>query len=278
MVCSGANTVQCSATKASCTGLPGGCTELCDGIDNDCDGVVDEPFSAKGTNSANFVKPTVTKLGAALWMYSYEASRPSATSIIPGTGNGYWTSSPSSVPRDSTKSCSVAGKIPWFNVTPQEAEQTCLAMGGGLCTTAQFQTACNATASCQWGYNPRGTACTTSFTGSKFCNLGPSYDFAAASGDQDGLLTTASSALQSCSADWSSLQGNTASTNKIFDLTGNLREITKESASVYKLMGGAFSNDSEAGAACGFTFYAVNNTFQFYDTGFRCCFTSDPTL
>ena len=44
-----------------------------------CDGIADETFNAKGSNAANFVKPIVTKLAASLWMYSYEASRSSAT-------------------------------------------------------------------------------------------------------------------------------------------------------------------------------------------------------
>ena len=27
-----------------------------------------------------------------------------------------------------------------------------------------------------------------------------------------------------------------------------------------------------------FDFYSVDQTFKFFDTGFRCCFTQDPTL
>jgi len=272
----------CSAAKADCASLPGGCTEACDGVDNDCDGMIDETFNNKGTSSANFVKPSVTKIAASLWVYTYEASRPSATSIVPGSGNGYWTSGPAGQTIDKTPACAVPGKIPWFNVTPLEVEQTCTAMGGSICTTAQFQTACRPNAACTYGYSPRGGAgsgCATAFVaGTKYCNLGQSYDFSpGVPGDQDGLLPTASANLQNCWADWSALQGNTASTNKLFDLTGNLREITKD-GTTYRLMGGAFNTDSEAGAACSFTFYTVAQDFKFFDTGFRCCFTSDPTL
>ena len=284
-VCSGNNATTCSAMKADCNNLPGGCTELCDGVDNDCDGIVDEPFSNKGANAANFVKPIVTKISAApnLWIYTYEASRPTATNQVSGTGNGYWTSGPQGSTLDKTPACSAATKIPWFNVSPQEASQTCNAMGGALCTTAQWQTACKPNAACLYGYNPRGaagSACATGYVaGSKFCNLGPSFDFnSGVAGDQDGLLPTASASLTNCWADWSALNGNVATNNKLYDLTGNLREIVFEAGTVYKLMGGAFDSKPEAGSACTFTFYSVDQNYQFFDTGFRCCFTQDPTL
>ncbi len=291
-VCDGANATKCSAVKGDCALLPGGCTEACDGIDNDCDGVADETFNAKGSNAANFVKPVVTKLAAALWMYTYEASRPSATNVAPGSGNGFWTSAPAGETIDKTPACSAATKIPWFNVTPQEVEQTCTQMGGAMCTRAQFQTACQPAGACTFGYNPRTgnpLPCATAYSGTKYCNIAPSYDFTpGVAGDQDGLLPTASNLLQNCWADWSNLQGNVAATNKLFDLTGNLREVVRDvspcggpspqPACVYKTMGGAFNTESEAGAACGFTFYTVASTFKFFDTGFRCCFTADPTL
>ncbi|MEZ4296407.1 MAG: MopE-related protein [Polyangiaceae bacterium] len=278
-VCSGPSATTCSAVKASCNSLPGGCTEVCDGVDNDCDGLVDEGYNTKGSNAANFVKPVVTKIAASLWIYTYEASRPTATSTVPGNGNGFWTSAPTGQTIDKTRACSAPGKIPWFNVTPQEVEQTCTAMGGAVCTTAQWQTACKPNAACKWGYNPRGAQCAASFTATKYCNLGPTYDFdLGTAGDQDGLLPTGSGLLQNCWADWSNLQSNTTATNKLLDLTGNLREVVKQAAGDYRLMGGAFNTGSEDGATCDFTFYSVTQDFKFFDTGFRCCFTTDPTL
>ncbi len=281
-VCNGASATKCSAVKADCTTLAGGCTETCDGIDNDCDGSVDETFNAKGTNATYFVKPTVTMISATVWVQTYEASRPSATLASAGSGNGYWTSAPTGQTLDKTPACSVASKVPWFNVTPLEVEQTCTAIGGAICTLAQWQTACRPNAACQWGYNPRGaagSACATSYTATKFCNLGPSYDFSATTaGDQDGLLPTGSAVLQNCWADWSGLQGNIAPSTQLVDLTGNLREITKQGTNDYRLMGGAFNTGAEAGATCGFSFYSVTQDFKFFDTGFRCCFTGNPTL
>jgi hypothetical protein len=47
---------------------------------------------------------------------------------------------------------------------------------------------------------------------------------------------------------------------------------------VYTLMGGGFNSATESGTTCDFTFYAVDDEFKFPDTGFRCCFSANPTL
>jgi hypothetical protein len=285
-VCDGPTATRCSATKADCATLPGGCEELCDGKDNDCDGQIDEPYLDKGSNPAHFVRPAVTQIGAHLYAFSFEASRPTASATSPGAGNGYvctgascppWLSSaPPGVGLDATPACSVEGRLPWFNVTPVEAEQTCDALGGHLCTLEEWQSACSAEVGCDYGYTPRGGACTSLATTSKYCNL-LEYDFTKSiAGDQNGLLPSGSSLLASCASDFTNLYGNVSPL--VRDLTGNLREIVKDEVTLgHRLMGGGFGT-SEGGATCGFSFYSVAPSYQLYDTGFRCCFDVDPRL
>ena len=64
----------------------------------------------------------------------------------------------------------------------------------------------------------------------------------------------------------------------LYDITGNVREITRFNSTVYRLMGGAFNTQAESGGRCDFEFYSVSQDFKLYDTGFRCCFDSDPRL
>jgi hypothetical protein len=279
-VCDGPSAAVCSAAKAPCDTLPGGCTELCDGVDNDCDGLVDETYLGKGSDPAHFVRPSVVKIAADRWMFAYEASRPDATSTSAGTGNGLHClfgcppgipSAPFGVPLQETLACSSPGRVPWYGATPVEAEQTCAALGGSVCTVAEWETACEVGANaCVWGYAPVGSACQApAVVGTKECNLGPF-------GELDVLLPTASSSLSFCWADWLGILSNPV--GEIRDVTGNLREITEVEPGVYSMMGGSFLIRSEQGAACTFDSVVVDESASPFDGGFRCCFDTDPTL
>jgi hypothetical protein len=103
-------------------------------------------------------------------------------------------------------------------------------MGGKVCEAkTNWIPACQATQSCIWGYTPRGAACTSTYTASKYCNLGPSFDFDgnAGNGDQDGLLPAGFLLPNACAADWSGLQANPIAASQMADMTGNLREVSR---------------------------------------------------
>jgi len=252
--------------------------------------LVDEVRAEPGDDATFYYKPKTVRIsstaGANNWIYAYEASRPNATDVAPGSGNGFVDSGPPGVTFDATPACSEEGKVPWFNVSPVEVAQTCELMGGSVCQYVNdWRRACRVqprTPDCTWGYNPStggvGGPCVTTFTPTtKYCNIAPAFDFdLGVAGDQDGLLPTGDLAGEGCFADWLGLPGNPATDDSIFDITGNLREIVLDGAQ-YRVVGGAFNTQTESGATCDFDFYAVQPTFKFFDTGFRCCFDVDPS-
>jgi hypothetical protein len=257
--------------------------ETCDGKDNDCDGQVDEPRDAPG-GDASYVVPAVVRVrtSPALYVTAYEMSRASGTATSPGTGNGYWVEglTPSGTPTEESQACSVAGRVPWFNVTPAEAAQSCGELGGRLCTVSDWQTACWAGTSCEYGYGT-STSCQLpgSYpTGTPSCNV--SERWGTSSPD---LLSTGNGALAACYA-------NFGTGARVYDITGNVREIVwdevesavgcipeapEDTGCVFRAMGGTYQS-LEAAGRCDDTFVAVESGFKLYNAGFRCCFDSDP--
>ena len=219
--------------------------EFCNGIDDDCDGSVDEGAST------NWVAVSGGAIVGTKYIFRYEASRPDASAIAGGT--------------TTARACSNANVLPWTNVTHPQAEAACAAAGGRLCSETEWSRACTTAASpaCQWSYD---SAC-TSYVASK-CN-GNDYDSnPAAPGNQDALLATA--ALTQCYAGWG------GATNRIHDLSGNVKEWTLErSAAVNPMRGGSYNNTAN-GIACGFNFVVADDAFQFANVGFRCCRDTAP--
>ncbi len=390
-VCGGEGTV-CSGT----TGTPG--EETCNGVDDDCDGLVDEDYREPGDNPST-VHPAVVQTGASTWVFAYEASRPNASDVDSGSGNGYFDAGPSGETADRTLACSTADRLPWTNVSPWEVEQTCEAVGGRICRLGEWQSLCRVNTDgtindCDYGYSPAGAACRSAanYDSGPFCNLSGYDPSPSTAGNQDHLLPTGALEDHQCAANWSSVLDNSLDA---LDVTGNAREITRcqrdraicapqasdaaapglcaqsccsgtaqqrggpagyqwlcgtpgndrrlrgqpcvenndccdyddscggngtcsngwcrnldqsttcyaaglsctgdepccdgvpcvdgfcggqgsVPGAVYPLMGGGFETIDEEGATCDFDFFKVSTDFKLFDTGFRCCFDSNP--
>ena len=102
------NTVLPSRHRCNGSPKPAG-TEICNGLDDDCDGKVDELDSASNRTSDDKL---IYLSGPKVTMFAYEATRYDAKT----TDSGF----------DSTRRpCSVPGRLPWSNVTKDEAEAAC---------------------------------------------------------------------------------------------------------------------------------------------------------
>ncbi len=248
--------VQCPATATPTNAVD----EDCNGKDDDCDGVIDERAPPANTTCYNgtpgghqclgWVDPMV-KTGA-IYVYSYEASRPDSNSTNAGT--------------TSSRACSKGSKIPWSTVNFAQAAAACAAVKNSagnpmrLCTETEWQTACDDNSAANlWSYSATAG---TYVKGE--CNdndpVNPQAPWATGTG-------------ATCYANWGGL-------NRIYDMSGNLSEWTSTSAVsngvTYQRVRGGNYQTFPNGTRCDFGFVLQQPTFQNFDLGFRCCSDAAP--
>ena len=150
---------QCSngAVVIGANGDPSKATdEKCNGKDDDCNGLVDErtDYTVGATTFKGWHDPVATvAVGAdpftgqgahTVYVYAYEASRPDATAVSPGSL--------------SSRACSNYGVLPWANVTLEQAQAACAGVKDSagaplrVCSAWEWQQTCdgNVAASTHW--------------------------------------------------------------------------------------------------------------------------------
>jgi hypothetical protein len=225
--------------ESTCAGSNGG-VEICDGVDNDCDGKVDELVSASDRTTDDKLVYIPAPLDVTI--FAFEASRPDATDRDPGRNS-------------SVRPCSVPGRLPWANVTKEEARDACRAIGGAwrLCTKEEWLAACSSRGMNAYPYGAR-------YDGMR-CN---GVDFRPTNPD---VVPTGSAAL--CVAAW-----GPSADDQIKDMSGNVREwvLTGDN---FEMRGGAYnvaSFDGDApGLKCTGVVPAPTAPVRLPSVGFRCC-------
>ena len=100
--------------------------EVCDGIDNNCNGTVDEGANTGNLPGQEWVN--IPNAVPATQIMKYEASRPGADAVNPGTNQVF--------------ACSKQGVQPWTNVKYPDAVAACASVGARMCTEAEWQHMC----------------------------------------------------------------------------------------------------------------------------------------
>jgi Sulfatase-modifying factor enzyme 1/Putative metal-binding motif len=216
--------------------------EVCNGVDDDCDGMIDEPKLAAGMNPS-YVRDELVQVGSSLWIYKFEASRADATGDAAGILN--------------SRACSRAGVLPWTNLTYSQAKAACEASGLTLCSRPEWLTACRGESDCDWS----ATGC-TSYNAQ--CN---GHDVSATPGSPDTDVLKPTGSMADCYANFSA--------GRVFDLSGNAKELTTDSNSPASnpLSGGSYNN-APMGLQCDFDFSVGGPDLHLPNVGFRCCTTS----
>lgn len=217
--------------------------EQCDGLDNNCDGIVDN------STGPNRVIDAMSHVQLGLLDYyidTFEASHPDASGIATGVS--------------SARACSKPGVIPWQSATFASAQAACQAAGKVLCSSTQWQSACEGAANTTYPYGNAfaPTSCNTE-----------SYDGIPGGADDDVLIATG-------------LLGACVAATGVVDLSGNLREWTDDitgqtsgGINIAVLRGGAYDTPA-TGATCDFRLSrAAVNVIEPVN-GFRCCKATAP--
>jgi len=184
----------------------------------------------------------------------YEASRPDATPVDPGSDGSFATSRP--------------GVLPWFVGSNQEAQQACEAAGKDLCTETEWSGACRGPEGLVYAYgneydplacNGIDTYChcdESPCQGATPCPFPRCYDLCGAD-----LHLIPTGALPECTNAYG-----------VFDMNGNLWEHVK-GGNGQRVRGGAFNcRDSATLHRCAY----IPATWTPSARGFRCCWRPEP--
>jgi len=244
-VCRGTGNYQCNAQQdgTECVITSSGQVpeqEMCDGEDNDCDGLTDETYLNPGSNPT-YVEDDLVSInvgGETVFVYRFEASRPTATNSSTGVGS-------------SVRACSKPDVLPWANVTYEQARQACMKAGMTLCADEEWSEACDGEGT-TWVYPYHESDFSATACNSSDANIG-------------GSVPTGS--MPDCATQGYSIE----------DLSGNLREwtstivgYTTTGKAIYSLRGGSYTDTAE-GVRCDFTSTGfVEDSFA-GNVGFRCC-------
>jgi hypothetical protein len=255
-ICRGTGTFECRADHSGTECVidaPGqsASAETCDNEDNDCDGLTDETAAAPGPDPSYVVEDMihVDWDGHDFWIYTFEASRPDATTDDAGAVE--------------TRACSRADVLPWASVTYDQATAACAAVGMRLCTAAEWEAACIGVAHYVYPYGDVYQP--------TYCN-GRDLDGIPGGDDDNVRLPTGDSLLL---ADCYSDEG-------IYDLSGNLREWTDDQRGqttdgtpIYVVRGGGYTTP-EGGLQCTFDMSQAVADVLLPTIGFRCCSDTAP--
>lgn len=242
LVCAAGGTgLECSAT----VGTPS--VETCNGLDDDCDGDIDE-------GAENDAWLEVGAGPGVFRVFAYEATRPDATATSAGALTH--------------RACGASGRMPWTNVTYDEAVAACEALdveGSHLCTEDEWATACRGPSGiCAYSY--AGLACDEYSL--DVCNDAAHDVDPGMAERQSGVLP--SGTMTSCAASWDD--------GRVYDLAGNVAEWTAARGDGnISIRGGSNTTPSGIGTTCDHDFFVTRDrAFFFGNIGFRCCAPAVP--